>query len=158
MAACRLKARLRITSYKKFQGNFVYHKWQVYEGSCFVFFVLFLFACQFFYSNPCLVVYAWRKSISYTWRRVQCEHDPPYLPVWISMILGTKHGQQQAEEQHHQTQTNHNYNWKWKSKVVKHNLDSRICDSTHANVKEPPYSSRNEVSLLHCFHREPKHI
>ena len=34
-----------------------------------------------------------------------------WLPVRISMVLGTKHRQQQAEEQHHKTQTNHNYNW-----------------------------------------------
>lgn len=41
-----------------------------------------------------------------------------WLPVRISMVLGTKHRQQQAEEQHHKTQTNHNYNWERRSNNV----------------------------------------
>ena len=58
------------------------------------------------------------------------------------MVLGTKHRQQQAKEQHHQTQTNHNYNWKWREMVIKHNLDSCLCDNVHADIQELTFSFR----------------
>lgn len=69
--------------------------------------------------------------------------DPICLPVWIPMILGAKHRQQQAEKQHHQTQTNHNYNWKWRAKVIKHTSHSSLYDNIHADMRELTNSVRN---------------
>ena len=79
--------------------------------------------------------------------------DPICLPVWISMILGAKHRQQQAEKQHHQAQTNHNYNWKWREKVIKH---SSLYDNIHADMQEMTNSVRTWSGFVELHSQRDK--